>query len=646
MMQVVRLSCVMLAILCSFSLSAQSKESGSVQDWKIRIDSLIEHPDLRYAAILDLLRPVRNSDSLMRYLQVEANLRGHKSAESFAVNSLGVMYRNKSQYDSALYFNTQAEDLAAEWNDTLSIVVARNSQGVVLRRANRIIEALDVHQAALELAKKVENPDFGTLRAIAISHTSKGKIHMMLDQLEAAEIEFKESLALEIRNENTFGMAINYATLGEIYELRNELERSEAAYTQALRFNKEMNSDLGLAICYTGLSSVLLKQGKVAEAERYATVALPLAEKRGDANYVVNAQLQLAEVLLRRGKISYANEQLEKGLSSAQKNGFLDREARALFLKTELEEANGNTTNALQAYRDAHAIEKGILNEKNQRYVTAVEARYAAGKKEAEIKELAKENEFMRERERRNLRLSLATIFGLTLLAILLGTLYRQRKLVLERDLAELEQQRLASQMNPHFLFNGLNSIKSSLISGETKTAIGLLDKFAHLMRRILSSSIDEEVSLREELNSSRIYVSIENSRFDDEIDFEIHVDDAVDQDELTVPPLFLQPFLENAVLHGLRNKEGHKHLGVKVSSPANSNAVLISILDNGIGRKAAQEVVARRAIKRKSVGLNITERRLLHFARKHGRKSLLQIIDLTDAEGRPTGTEIRLELS
>ena len=636
---------MLLAILSGLTLFGQSSTAGKIQDWEVRIDSLLEHQDLRYAAILDILRPMRGNDSLMTYLQINASKRGHKSAESFAVNSLGVLYRNMSKYDSALYFNERAEKLAQEWNDTLSIVVARNSQGVVLRRANRIIEALDLHQGALELAKKVENPDFGTLRAIAISHTSKGKIHMMLDQLEAAETEFQQSLAVEIRNENTFGMAINYATLGNIYELRNELTRSQEAYTKAIALNKEMNSDLGLAICYTGLSSVLFKLGNLAEAQNYAAKALPLAVKRGDANYIVNAQIQLAQVLFERKRIDEASSYLTEALATTKERGLLDREARALFLLAQLEEYKGNPNRALDAYREAHAIEGGILNEKNQRYVTAVDARYASEKREAEIESLAKENELVRERARRNLRLALAIIAGLTLLAILLGTLYRQKRLVLQRDLAQLEKQRLASQMNPHFLFNGLNSIKSSLISGENRTAITLLDKFAHLMRRILSSSIDEEVSLREELNSSSMYVSIENSRFSDAIKFEVEVDDSIDQDLQTVPPLVLQPFLENALLHGLRNKEGRKELRLKVSSPEGSDALEISIRDNGVGREAAQKITARRAIKRESVGIEITQRRLQHFARQHGRDASFRILDLADEDGNPTGTEVILRV-
>ncbi|MFK8058412.1 MAG: tetratricopeptide repeat protein [Saprospiraceae bacterium] len=642
-MRIGRLLFVLLAILSSFTLVAQSAKGEKVKGWETRIDTLLADQSLRYAAILDILRPIRSSDTLMTYLQTEASKQGNKSAESFAVNSLGVLYRNKSQYDTALYFNQLAEKLAEENKDTLSIIVARNSQGVVLRRANRIIEALDLHQGALELAKKVKDPDFGTLRAIAISHTSKGKIHMTLDQLEAAEVEFRQSLEVEIRNDNTFGMAINYATLGNIYELRDELTRSREVYTKAIGLNKELNSDLGLAICYTGLSRVLFKMENLAEAERYAREALPLALKRGDANYVVNAQLQLAQVLLEQGEIREASEYLNQGLTTSKERGLLDRQARALFLLAQLEEKRGNDNPALVAYRDAHAIEGEILNEKNQRYVTAVEARYASDKREIEIEALAKENALVRERERRNLRLALAIIVGLTLLAILLGMLYRQKRLVLQRDLAQLEQQRLASQMNPHFLFNGLNSIKSSLISGENKTAINLLDKFAHLMRRILSSSIDEEVSLREELNSSRMYVSIENSRFSDAIDFIVEVDESIDQDLQTAPPLVLQPFLENALLHGLRNKEGYKQLHLKVSSPPNSDGLEISIKDNGVGRAVAQEITARRAIKRESVGIDITQRRLEHFARQHGRDASFRILDLKDERNEALGTEVIL---
>jgi len=623
---------------------AQDRAANSPHDWQPRIDSLLVDQNLRYAAILNIMREVRYSDSLMTYLQEQARAREHRSAESFAVNSLGVIRRYASVYDEALSFSLGAEKLASEWADTLSIVVARNSRGVVLRRLDRIIEALDAHQSALELATAVSNPDFGTLRAIAISHNSKGQIHLTLDQPVLAEEAFQESLVVERRNDNTLGQAINLSNLASIYSKRNELTRADSAYRAAIALNELIESDLGLAICYTGLAEVLAKRNRLREARYYAMRAIPLAQQRGDDHYTAIAEIQLGRILLQQRNLDQAELHLQQGLDIAEQHGLLDDQVSALFPLAELADVRDEGMKAYGLYKAGHALEREILNEKNQRYVTAVEARYEAAQRAATIDRLALENEQVRERSNRQQRFAAAVIIALLLLAGVLASLYQQRRLKLQRDVAQLEAQRLASQMNPHFLFNALNSIKAQLISADGKEAGRLLDKFARLTRRILTSSIDDEVSLEVELQSSQLYFDIENTRFGNDVVLDIDVHPEINTELISLPPLILQPFLENSLLHGLRPKDGHKRVELSVR-PLGEGGFLVSVLDNGVGRKAARAYGAKRPLQQRSVGIDITRRRLEHFARRHGLKFDLVFIDLKAPNGTPLGTEVQLRV-
>src|SRR5690606_26427282 len=182
----------------------------------------------------------------------------------------------------------------------------------------------------------------------------------------------------------------------------------------------------------------------------------------------------------------------------------------------------------------------------------------------------------------------LILIFLLGLLA-LLGILFYQRdKLRKEKQMLELEQKVLRAQMNPHFTFNALNSIKTYIISQNTEEAVKYLNKFAKLIRGVLYSSDKKVVTLAEELETVESYLSIERLRFKDPIALEVNVDE-LDLKELEIPPLILQPFIENALWHGLAPKTGDKKILIHVYRNGN-NTICIDISDNGVGREASQK--------------------------------------------------------
>ncbi len=627
--------------MCGLSAlaGAQSRRDRPLTPgWEGRVDSLLTDPTLQYAAILDIMRPARHSDSVMVYMRNRAAAVEHLSAESFAISCQSIIRRYASEYQPALQLAQQADQLAAQARDTLGRMVALNSQGVIYRRLDRIIEALDVHQTALELANGLRDPDFGSLQAHAIALNSKGQIHLSLNESELAAESFRRSLKIDLLNDNRLGLAINTGNLARIFEQRGALDSALVYYKRAIAYNEELDSQLGLAICYTGLSEVLRKQDNPRLALEYARRAMPLAEAHGDDTYTVSARVQLGTVLSEIGEYATAGAQLNRALETATERKLIDEQSRAHYALATLDERRGVFASALDHYRQAHDLERTVLNENNQRYVTAVNARWEAEQNALQIADLARENAVVRDQSTRATRFAIAVIVALSLLAVLMGVLYRQRRLVLQRDIARLEQQRMASQMNPHFLFNALNSIKAEMIGGRSHDAILLLGQFASYMRRILSSSIDEAVTLAEELRSAQLYFAIENSRLSRSVAFELVIDPEVDPEEVMVPPLILQPFIENALLHGLRGKDGDKTLTLRVRAAA-PHLVEVRIRDNGVGREAAGRKVAPQP--RESYGLNITRRRLEHFAKRRGGKTTeVELVDLHDDRGVASGTE------
>jgi sensor histidine kinase YesM len=215
---------------------------------------------------------------------------------------------------------------------------------------------------------------------------------------------------------------------------------------------------------------------------------------------------------------------------------------------------------------------------------------------------------------------------------------------IYEKQINELKLSSLLSQMNPHFIFNALNSIKLYIINHEPKIAAYYLNKFSKLIRKILEASTSKEFTLQEELETVDLYMTIENIRFSNDIEFNIKVDENLNLKLIKVPPLVLQPFLENALWHGLSSKKQDKKILVSIDK-INSEFLQIIIEDNGIGRKASAKIKAEKVINRKSIGINLTKDRLANFVKNLKNNYIIIYEDLEDDNKKALGTKVILKI-
>ncbi len=266
---------------------------------------------------------------------------------------------------------------------------------------------------------------------------------------------------------------------------------------------------------------------------------------------------------------------------------------------------------------------------------------------------LAKHSLMVKKKElNRSQLIMIIAALGVVLVAFFIGVLIwkwrvrkRFRKEEQQRRLRELELTAIRSQMNPHFLFNCLNSVQNLVQQNKGREAHLYLADFAGLIRKVLQNSEKEEVSLAEELEMVQQYLSLEKLRFD--FNFQITVNEGIDPHNTPVPPMLLQPFAENAVIHGLQHKEGSRFLKIEVSREqtrladqnrlAHSSSILIRIEDNGIGRAAAQKL----ATGKNGKSSKLMQERLQILQEKQGEKYRLQITDLT--ENSSTGTRVEI---
>ncbi len=211
------------------------------------------------------------------------------------------------------------------------------------------------------------------------------------------------------------------------------------------------------------------------------------------------------------------------------------------------------------------------------------------------------------------------------------------------QQMAEVEMQALRAQMNPHFIFNCLNSINRYIVKSDQATASLYLTRFARLIRLILDNSNNKTVTLTSELEALQLYIEMESIRFEKKFSYEIRLEEELRPYNIQVPPMILQPYVENAIWHGLLHKETAGKLLIRVAQQGDSMLECI-IEDNGIGRQKARELKSKSATTRKSLGMQLTEQRLQLLNRRSDASASVTIIDLYE-DGQPAGTRVRITI-
>ncbi|MDF2192897.1 sensor histidine kinase [Paraflavitalea sp. CAU 1676] len=219
-----------------------------------------------------------------------------------------------------------------------------------------------------------------------------------------------------------------------------------------------------------------------------------------------------------------------------------------------------------------------------------------------------------------------------------------QLKAQYEKKLANVEMSALLAQMNPHFLFNCLNSIDSYIIKNESRKASEYLNSFARLMRLILQNSRSNYISLKDEIETLELYLQMEGLRFRDQFQYEIRIMTETDTGSIVIPPMLIQPYVENAIWHGLMNKNDGTPRKVNIQIEERDNNLYCVIQDNGVGREKAQVLRTQKLSgKRRSMGMQITKDRMEIINKLYDVQTCVKVTDLTDEGGQALGTRVEL---
>ena len=596
-----------------------------------------------YTEIDSLFEPFeQDSLKMKRLLTVSKDITSFEGC-SYALNALGVIHRNISNYDEAIALHKEAEVYADKAESTEFKIISLNMIGVIYRRMDVVKPALDYHTEALKIAYSVLEPSQTVTENIAVSQNSIGNIYLALKQYDLAINQFNKSLAIEKSIDNKLGLAINYHNIGYAHEAKGNLSLALSNFQQSLDYNNMINSEIGRVICYNSIGGIYLKQHNYKKAEPIIKEALNKALDIDDQYYISASYLNLGQLEIETDQLISAETHLKKALNIANSYNLKSTVAESSKLLSKLNQKNNDFKTALKYYQEAVEIENTILTEQNLQYVNDIAVEYENENKNNQIKALALENESVRLRLERNKQILLYTSLLLGIIGVALFIIQRTKALKRDKHILTLEQDMLRSQMNPHFIFNSLNSIKLYIINNDKTNAVYYLNKFSKLIRKILMASKEKETSLNDELETMKLYMNIENIRFSNEIDFTITVDPTINTEITKLPSLVLQPFLENSLWHGLSSKSNNKKIILNVSKDS-PNFITVEITDNGIGRNASKKINDRKRLERNSVGIDITKARLANFSEAFQNSYTLKIEDLYENE-KPSGTKIILQI-
>lgn len=638
------LKVVLAGLICvGFNLNSIAQTQDVESSYKQFVEIFVESKSKNYDQINETLSTYKNDTLKMRYLYLKSGENNYPEAQSYALNMLGIYYRNISNYNESINLHLDALNIAKEVENLDLEVVSYNMLGVVYRRLDLIRTALDYHKKALNLAESVENPKKSLQYSIAVSQNSMGNIYLVLKQYDMALRLFEKSIVIETKLDNKLGLAINHQNIGYALEEKGKLNEALTNYQKSLDYNEEIDSEVGRIICYNSIGKIYIKKDLNKEALGLLKQALAKSIQIEDQFYIATSYNNLGWAQLNNNDIENAKNNLENALAISKEYKLKTNEIEALEHLSGFYSKTGNYKLAFEYYKKSQNLDEIITNNRNLQYVNNLIFQYENEKKNNKIASLASENEIVKLKLSQSKKLYLFGLGSLLLLLTILYFLYRQRKLKDEKKIITLEQDMLRSQMNPHFIFNALNSIKLYIVNNEKENAVYYLNKFSKLIRKTLVASTEKNTTLKDELDTMQLYINIENIRFANEINYSVNIDEDIDTSLIKVPSLILQPFLENALWHGLSTKEGKKNITLTVEKK-NTHYTIIKITDNGVGRKASAEIKAKKSLNRRSVGISLTKERLENFSKQYTSNFKLEIIDLYDND-KPNGTQVILKI-
>ncbi len=440
-------------------------------------------------------------------------------------------------------------------------------------------KALDLQLKALSISESIADT-----ANQAITHTNIAGIYQVLRRRAKAVEHHKRALRLKKAWGNQRSISITHANMASLFLDMEQYDEAESHIRKALLIQEELNDAQVIATCKTNLGVIETVRGNPAQGLKLQEEAMSLYEVLGDSEKMARCWSSIADAHRAMGNIEQTIQAYKKGeeLAASYPDKLI---LQHIYAGLAMAHADKNDyENAYRFKTLSYNLDTAIRSADVNERISLLQEEFEASKKDKAIAQLQLENERRRlEADRRNLLL----LSGACLLLgiVIAGIFYlRQRQIAEQKTKTELEQKALRAQMNPHFLFNSLNAIQDMYTGGEQDLANEYIEDFSLLLRRILDNSGKERIPVKEELETLRLYLQLEKARNGKLLDYEISVDEHIDQLNTWIPSMVIQPLVENAIWHGILPSKKPGKVRIHLASASPGGPIVCTVEDNGIG--------------------------------------------------------------
>ena len=565
---------------------------------------------------------------------------------------IGKIYITSGKYKSADKMLKESAELFKIKNDSLNYAMVLSDLSKVQNFEGDYNNAIKSLIGARTVLRKLND-----INREAQILNKLGSLYYTLNQYDKAIECFNYALDIMIKEGYKPAISALYINIGNVYSDMGENEtndikktalckRAETYYRKALPIKKEINDIKGLGICLLNIGLNYSRMQKYELAEEYLSEAVEICKKTNNLsdlyisyhnlayNYVNNNEhskaLKYAEIV----SVADITDQFELGIKLKSANH---------YLLAQIYKQQNKNKKAIFHYEEYVKLKDSMYNTELIKSVNELEIKYQTELKDRENKLLIQENDIQKLHiQKNNIRVIVLFISFLSaFFSIIIILLYiRQRRLKTKQKTVLLEQRLLRSQMNPHFIFNSLTAIQSYILKSKPAEGAKYLSKFAVLIRIVLEHSRIEYVPVEKEIESLKYYMDLQKLRYENQFQYEIIKDEGIHFDNCLIPPMLAQPFIENAVEHGIApsKKEGF----IKISFlKKNDKMIEFKVEDNGVG--ISNTSINRNNELHHSLATQITKERLDLLNKNKKEKIFLEVKENFNKNNE--GNVLRLKL-
>ena len=597
-----------------------------------------------------------------KYYQIAIKL--HKTSGddynlSIDYQNLAITYNRLGMPEKNIEFSKKALQICENRKDSTRIAAIYGDIGYVTADNGAVNLGVEIMMKSIKMSEKIKNVDIKmrTLKYLVRILTAQKEHEKALYYLKILNQYFKEKNAIESLSLNHFATASVFNLMGDSKEMFKNINTS-------LKYARKENLESTIASNYGLLAKYYLNIAQIDSAFKYSNLELGLRKINNSEPALTKSIITNVAILNQKKEYSKAKD---LGLTAYENSRSIANLEMLMNASNNLKQTFKQLNNkGLEAkYANVELNTKDSLDKLNTKN-SAIKAvfKYESEQQETKIELLSQERQISELESKRKSSLIYSILGGILALCViayfsfarfkekkanelLINQLQEaENKIALEQKATESELKALKSQMNPHFMFNALNSIQEQFMYGDKTLANEQMGNFTYLTRQILTVSGKKKINLATEVEILTKYLELEKMRFAEGFDYSISLSENIDEDYHQIPPMLIQPFVENSIKHGLLHKAGEKKLSVKFTLDDTEENLICVVEDNGVGRAKSAEIKSKQMQKHESFSTSATEERLKLLGNDLKTKDFIVYEDLQNTEDQIVGTSVRVTIA